>query len=433
MTLSLLLPLHIWLSKERQQTIVRMILRLYRNFRMIWIGQVVSVVGDGMQRVALLWWARQTGGNGLLTAVALSTMIPVIACSPLGGWLADRYDRRVLMMSADIARVVVTATLSVLVLTHHSNAVLLCVLVAVSAVATAVFDPTYSATVPSLIPKEHRQAANGLNMANSAVGGLVGPLIGGVLIASFGVGTVLVVNAVTFVWSAAFVAMSHLPRPAGATPDAKQECTTRAAVGGVLRDRQLRRLVGLASVLNMIAAPVPLLVVALAVDRFHAGAASYGLLEVMVSAGILIGALSAAKFAGSSIAPPMLLTGVCLGIAGLLPFAASATVFVIGGAAIALANTALITRFQNSVRAEVQGRVFGVVGALGEALRPAGLALGAPLLAIVGVSGAFVVIGGGVIMATLAWGLPIRGASAVPAGEMTTTEVQASEVPANVA
>src|SRR6476620_2863853 len=156
-----------------------MVLRTYRNFRMIWVGQVVSVVGDGMQRVALLWWARRAGGNGLLTAVALATMIPVIACSPVGGWLADRYDRRLLMIGADVARLSTTGVLAALVLGHHTAPVLVCALVAISAGATAVFDPTYSAVVPTLIEPEHRPAANGLNMANSAVGGLVGPLIGG--------------------------------------------------------------------------------------------------------------------------------------------------------------------------------------------------------------------------------------------------------------
>lgn len=392
-----------------------MVLRMYRNFRMIWIGQVVSVVGDGMQRVALLWWARHAGGNGLLTAVALSTMIPVIACSPVGGWLADRHDRRLLMMGADGARLAATAVLAVLVLGHHTAPVLVCALVAVCASATAVFDPTYSAVVPTLIEPEHRPAANGLNMANSAVGGLVGPLIGGVLIGAFSVGTVLVINAATFAWSAAWIALARVPRPAGATAEARSRHTNRAALVSVLRDRTLRRLVGLASVLNMVAAPVPLLIVALAVDRFHTGSGAFGLLEVMVSAGVLIGALGAAKLVTGSITVPMLVIGGCLGVAGLLPFAGSAAAFMAGGVAIAVANTTLMTHFQSSVAAEIQGRVFGVVGALGEGLRPAGLALGAPLLAVAGVSGAFVVVGAGVVLATLLWALPLRGVRAVEA------------------
>ncbi|MCU1388020.1 MAG: hypothetical protein JWL72_1358 [Ilumatobacteraceae bacterium] len=388
-----------------------MVLRVSRNFRLIWTGQVVSVVGDGMQRIALLWWARQTGGNGRLTAVALATMLPAIIGSPFGGWLADRFDRRQLMLAADAARLLIVSVLAVMIIDHHSAAWLVCAMVGLAAIATAVFDPTYAATVPSLLEPEHRPAANGLNMANSAVGGLAGPLVGGLLIASFGVGTVLVVNAATFAWSAAFIARARVPRPAGAARQARDEHTTRSAIASVLRDRPLRRLVGLASALNMAVAPLPLLVVALAVDRFHTGSRGYGVLEVTVSAGVLVGALAVGRLSAAfaparTVFVPMLALGICLALAGLLPFAGSAAVFAIGGIGIAVANTALLTTFQNSVAAEVQGRVFGVVSALGEGLRPAGLALAAPLLAIAGVRGSFVVVALCIVAATLVWGRP---------------------------
>ena len=380
-----------------------MILRLYRNFRYIWIGQVVSVIGDGMQSVALLWWARRVGGNGLMSAVALSMIVPFVLCAPFGGWLADRLDRRHLLIGADLQRLVVTGALALLVINHHTSAVLVCSLVGLSAIASAVFDPTYSAVVPSLIEPEHRPAANGLNMANSAVGGLLGPLIGGVMISAFDVGSVMLVNAATFAWSAIFISLARVPRPAGATAEARERHSTRAAMTSVVRDPQLRRLVGLVSVLNMVAAPVPLLIVALAVDRFHVGSGAYGVLEVMVSAGVLLGALLAGKVAKGAISAPMLVVGVCLGAAGLLPIVGTAGAFLIGGVAIALASTSLSTKLQEVVEPEVRGRVFGVVGALGEGLRPIGLAVGAPLLAIAGVSGAFVVVGVGIIVATVAW------------------------------
>ena len=382
-----------------------MILLRARDFRLIWTGQVVSVVGDGMQRIALLWWARQAGGNGLLTAVALATMVPLIVGSPFGGWMADRFDRRRLMFGADVARMVLTGLLAVLVLGRHGPPVVVCVLVAVCALATSVFEPAYAAAVPSLIQPEDRPAANGMNMANSAVGGLIGPLIGGALISAFTVGTVLMINAITLAWSAAFVALSRIPRPAGATDAARREHSTKAAVGTVLRDGGLRRLVGLAAALNMVAAPIPLLIVALAVDRFHTSSVGFGALQVTISAGILIGALAASRLARTTIAPPMLVLGVCFGLVGSLPFVASAALFVAAGVAIAVANTVLLTRFQNSVAEEIQGRVFGAVGAIGEGLRPVGLALGAPLLAVAGVSGAFLVVGLAVIAATLCWGL----------------------------
>src|SRR4051812_38727077 len=202
----MLLPFQLSISSETSRTIAHMILLRVRDFRLIWTGQVVSVVGDGMQRIALLWWARREGGNGLLAAVALSTMLPLIVGSPFGGWMADRFDRRRLMLGADLARLVLTGSLAALVLGGGGSSFVVCALVAACALATSVFEPTYAAAVPSLIPPEDRPAANGMNMANSAVGGLIGPLVGGALIGAFSVGTVLLINALTFAWSALFVA-----------------------------------------------------------------------------------------------------------------------------------------------------------------------------------------------------------------------------------
>ena len=170
---------------ERRTVPDMQLLRRSVTFRRLWIGQSVSVVGDGMQRIALLWWAKHHGGNGLLAAVALSTIIPVVAGSPIGGWLADRSDRRTLMLAADIARLCTTALLAALLIGGDSPAVLVCALIALAGLATSVFDPTYAATVPPIVDEEDLPAANGLNMANSAVGGLVGPLVGGVLLGVF--------------------------------------------------------------------------------------------------------------------------------------------------------------------------------------------------------------------------------------------------------
>ena len=380
-----------------------MLLRTSPNFRALWLGQIVSVIGDGMQRVALLWWATRTGGNALLTAVALCAALPVVLGSPFGGALADRFDRRRLLVAADVLRLGVTAALAALVIAGERTPVIVCLCVAMSAVGTALFDPTYAAAVPTVVPAEDLPAANGLNMANSAVGGLIGPLLGGVLIAAFGVGTVLVINAATFAWSVLCILATRLPLPAGGEASARSVHTTRSALADILRDRTMRSLTGLAAVLNMVVAPVPLLIVVLAVDRFRVGADSFGLLQVMISAGVLIGSITAGTLARGRLAVPMLALGACLTLVGLLPFAASAVVLLLGGVAIATANTILLTSIQTAVPAETQGRVFGVLGSLSEGLRPVGMALAGPLLAVAGVSGAFAVIGASVAVATLVW------------------------------
>jgi MFS family permease len=391
-----------------------MILRTSPTFRRLWLGQAVSVIGDGMQRIALLWWASQTGGTGLTAAVALCSVVPVVVCSPIGGMLADRGRHRRQLLLADTARCAITAALAALVSAGGPSPAMVCVLVALSAVASAVFDPAYAAALPTIVAEKDRPEANGLDMANSAVGGLAGPLLGGVLIASFGVDAVLAINAVTFAWSAAFIVAAQLPTSIARTASDPSEVTDRTKVSDVLRDPAIRRLLGLTSVLNMVVAPVPLLIVSLAVHRFGVGARAFGLLEMMISAGILIGAVNAGRLARFSVSTAMVTLGVCLAAVGLLPYGGSAAALLVCGIAIALANSLLISGFQNVAPPDAQGRLFGLIGSMSEGLRPLGLALGAPLLAVAGEAWAFFVVGVAVVAATAVWGRSSKDHSRSP-------------------
>ena len=405
-----------------------MLLRHPSTFRRLWIGQSVSVIGDGMQRLALLWWAKHHGGNGLLVTVALSTVIPVVVGSPLGGWLADRVERRRLLLGADLARLATSGVLAGLLLAGRAAPVAVCALVVVAGLGTALFDPTYASAVPTLVADDDLPAANGLNMAQGAVGGLAGPLIAGLLIGVADLGWVMVINAATFLWSATCVAGCVLPRPGaavapaggdgtptGLVPDTPPPGGLRAGLEVVRGVTGLGSLVALASTLNMVVAPVPVLIAALAVDRFDAGPRTFGLLEVLLSAGLLVGSLLAGRLARGRLRSSFVVLGACLAVAGALPLGGVAVALVFAGLAIAVANTEAITLFQRAVPSNLHGRVFGVLGAFAEGLRPAGLALAAPLLGAAGVTGAFLVVGLCVIGATVALGrrLPaVRGGSA---------------------
>ncbi|MCB1002064.1 MAG: MFS transporter [Acidimicrobiales bacterium] len=380
-----------------------MLLRSASTFRRLWVGQFVSTIGDGMQRIALLWWAKHHGGNGLLAAVALSTVVPTVVCSPVGGWLADHVDRRLLLVGADLSRLALSGLLAALLFGGDPPVAVVCALVVLAAVAASVFDPAYNAAVPTIVADEHLPAANGLNMANGAVGGLVGPLAGGVLIAVTDIGWVMVVNAATFAWSAACIAACRLPLPVASLAATGERAGIRASLSAVRAIPDLGRLVALAATLNMVVAPVPMMIAALAIDRLDAGPATFGVLEMLLSAGLLVGSIAAGVLARGRLALPFHVLGVSLAVVGVVPASGAAVALVVGGVAIAVANTEALTRFQRSVPAEVQGRVFGVLGSMSEGLRPAGLALGAPLLAIAGVSGAFAAVGAGIVLATIAF------------------------------
>jgi len=265
----------------------------------------------------------------------------------------------------------------------------------VAAVAAAVFDPALLASVTLLVPSAQRARANSMLGVSGALAGIAGPALGGVMIGVAGMAAAFWLDAATFLVSFALVVASTIPMPART---ASGDDDGSFAVGWrVLRsNRGVRDLVVVAAGLNLCVAPVSVLIVGLAADRLHLGGQGFGLLSAAIPVGIVAGFVAAPKVAGRQRAALVALLGVGVAIAlsGAAPWAWWAGVaFVLAGVGIGVANTILPTRFQEAVEPSVQGRVFSVVGALGQAGRPIGLLLAAPMIAGVGIGGGLAMCG----------------------------------------
>jgi MFS family permease len=370
-----------------------MSIRSHRDFLRIWAGQAVSNVGDGVHRIAVLWWARQaTGSNVVLVMVALATTLPAIAAAPLAGWLVDRMSRRRLMILSDGARVATSAALAILAFTDSLSTPLVLTCSVLAATAGAVFTPAYMASITMLVPTDDRAVANSMVGVNEAIAGILGPALGGLLIGVWGTSCALWFDAGTFVVSLLLVLASRVPMP---TVDSRQQADQGdgerngvfAGLHLLRRDRNLRDLAMVAVALNMFVAPVPILIVALAAGPFGLGGTGYGLLEACIPAGLLLGFILGPRL--SRIRPAALValvvTSLAIAIAGLTTIAVVGGVtFMAAGVGVGVANTILPTRFQNEVDPSMQGRVFALLGALMQVGRPVGLVLTAPLIAGLG-------------------------------------------------
>jgi len=379
-------------------------MRQQRDFMRIWAGQIVSNLGDGVHRVAVLWWARQaTGSNVIVVMVALASVLPTLVAAPLAGWLVDRMPRRRLMLASDVVRLATSAALAIALWTDVASTWLVIGVSAVSAAAAAVFDPALLASVTLLVPAEHRAQANSMLGISGAFAGILGPAVGGFTIGFFGTAAALWLDAATFAVSFALVALSRIPMPVRVEGSA-DDGSMAAGIRAVRANRDVRDLVVVAAGLNLCVAPVTVLIVGLAAGPLGLGGRGFGLLAAAIPAGIVGGFLIAPRLArGPRVALMALLaTGGCLAIAGAAPWAWWAGIaFVLAGLGVGVVNTILPTRFQESVDPAVQGRVFSVVGALGSAGRPIGLLLAAPMMAVMGVRGAMAVCGIG--LAAVAW------------------------------
>jgi len=377
----------------------------HKNFLRLWAGQAVSSVGDGVHRIAVLWWARQaTGSDAVVVVVALATVLPTLAAAPVAGWLVDRYSRRGLMLAADVVRIGTSLALALAMWAGSLSTGMVIGVSIVAAAAAAVFDPALMSSVTLLVSSEHRVQANSMLGVSGALAGIVGPALGGLLIGLAGTGAALWFDAGTFMLSFLLVVVSRIPMPV-ADADAPRDGGIGAGLRLVRDHREVRDLVIVAAGLNLCVAPVGVLIVGLAAGPLGLGGGGFGLLEAAVPAGLVCGLLVAPRLVGRSTTALMalLVTAVGIAIAGAVPIAWWAGIsFLMAGIGGGIANAILPTRFQESVDPTLQGRVFALVGALSQAGRPIGLLLAAPMVAIVGVRAGFAVCGFGLAVVSLA-------------------------------
>jgi len=189
-------------------------MREQRDFLRVLGGQIVSTLGDGVHRVALLWWARlATGSNLIVVVVALASVLPTLAAAPLAGWMVDRFPRRRLMLVADGVRVVTSGTVAIALWAGWMSTPLVVVVAAVAAVAGAVFDPALMASISVLVPAERRLQANSMLGVSGALSGIAGPALGGLLIGFSGLSLAFWFDAASFLVSFLMVAASIIPMP----------------------------------------------------------------------------------------------------------------------------------------------------------------------------------------------------------------------------
>ena len=174
----------------------------HRNFRLLWSGQLVSFTGSMMQTAAILWHVSllvPPGRRALaLGMVGLIRVAPIVVFSTIAGVVADLVDRRRLMMATQSASAVIALALAVLTFRGLDDVGPIYLLAALSSAASSFDGPARQSLIPNLVPREHLPNAISFNAIMIQVASVLGPSIGGLLIAQLGVGWVYVANALSF-------------------------------------------------------------------------------------------------------------------------------------------------------------------------------------------------------------------------------------------
>jgi len=392
-------------------------LRQDRDFRLIWTGQVISSIGRQVTVVTLPYQLFLVTGSPLsIGALALVQLVPLLAFSLYGGAVADAVDRRKLLLVTQSALALSSAALVVLAITPHVPVVLIYVVAFIAATVSSVDQPARTSAIPRLVPRRRLTMAIALNQAGFQTAGVVGPAVGGLLIATVGPGGAYLVDVVTYGASlAALLVIAPIPplqgvvRPGfAAMAEGLRFARSRPAILGTF-------IVDLdAMIFGMPQALFPVL----ALTVFHAGAEGYGLLAAAPAAGALIGALmtgwvSRVRMQGRAVYVAVAVWGLAITAFGLATFSLplALVLLAVAGGADVVSAVFRATILQLATPDELRGRLSALHGMVVTAGPRVG-DMEATAVATA-VSAQFSVVTGGLAclagLALIAWRLPELG------------------------
>ncbi|HEY3309370.1 MAG TPA: MFS transporter [Desulfuromonadaceae bacterium] len=333
-------------TNENKGSLLRHLLRALRsrNYRLFVAGQSVSLVGTWMQQVAMSWLVyRLTGSAMLLGAVGFISQIPTIFISPVAGVLADRWDRRRLLIATQALAMFQAAFLAILVLTGLVQVWQIMLLSLVLGIVNAIDIPIRQSFVVDMV--EHREdLGNAIALNSSMVNGarLIGPSIAGLLVASVGEGICFSLNAISYMAVIAALAAMRIPHVSRHHHRRHilhelQEGFSYAYKFGPIRSILL--MVALVSLMGM---PYTVLVPVFAKDILHGGAHTFGFLMTAAGSGALLGTLYLASRRSVLGLGRIMVTATILFAAGIASFALSSNL-IISLAALALAGFGMMT------------------------------------------------------------------------------------------
>ncbi len=359
-----------------------------RTFLLIWIGQVVSLVGSGLTSFVLgVWVYQNTGSATQFALIFASATIPGVLIAPLAGEVVDRHDRRRVMIAADCGAALSTIVVFLLFFSGRLEVWHIYLTTAANALCGAFQGPAYAASIPLLVPREQLGRVNGLVMVERSAA-IIAPALAAALIATVGVSGVIAIDFATFLFATGTLLLVRIPRPAatGHGAAAAQGSLLRRAGYGwrYLAGRSgLMWLVALLGVSNFFIGLASVMVQPLILSFSSVG--TLGKLMMAGGSGMLAGSLVMGTWGGPKrrvhgVLGFMFLGGIFLFLHGLAPsplliaFVAPAFLFT-----IPLMSGSTMAILQAQVPGDVQGRVFAAMRILLQAAVPLAYISAGPL------------------------------------------------------
>lgn len=363
-----------------------------RTFLIMWGGQLVSLLGDMLFDLALIWWVLNVTSSGMaISAVALAASLPSIILGPIIGVYVDRLDRRWLMIGSDIINGVIMAGMAILYWQGIFSLPLIVASAALTGVVSTAHGPAFQASIPVVVGKNDLIRVNSLIQTAGSTLGLMVPGISGLILAVAGVGASIMFNAISYFVAALSLLFVSFASPRASSP---QNSVLRDALQGmkfVFSHRLLLPMLVYAALINLTLAPVSIALPLLVVNRLGGGPALLGIFGSFRNAGVLLASVLLSAYPDLIRKMGLIMVFCIVAIGGftvLIGASPNALGVLLGGGfvgfAVVVANVASQAIWQREVPDDLRGRAFAARETITSGLRPMGLAAAGPLVDWIG-------------------------------------------------
>ncbi len=376
-----------------------------KRYWFIFSGQALSIIGSALTQFVLMWWiADTTGSVGKLAVAGTVALLPQALLSPVGGVMADRYSRKMIMILADVISATCVAILVILFLTDHIELWHIYLMMGVRGAMQAFQSPAVEASSAMLVPEDFLPRAAGLNQILMGATLVAGAPLGALALTAMPLGWALSIDVFTALLGIVPLFFFTIPQFRKEKTKAPffREIISELGEGIALvwKDHGLKRLFLLLGGIVLVIMPTFTFVPLLVKEHFKGGVEEVGLMEGLAGAGMVAGGILV-----TIISPKRKMTWILTGL-GLSCFAVSLTAlmpanlfwaaafwWMISSFTFIFANAPLTALLQTIIPNQIQGRVLSLLNMIIALAAPVGLMVANPLGEWLGLRGLFVSVG----------------------------------------
>ncbi len=372
----------------------------FRQYLFFWGGQQVSLLGSSVVQFVIIWFITITTESELmLSLAALVGFGPSLIITPFAGVLADRLNRKAILLLSDSFQAIVTTVLIFVFLTGHANIPIIFIILGFRGAFQAIQSPTMQAIIPAMVPETKLSRINGLTFLSSGVIRIIGPAVAALLLSFVSIGNVLWVDLITFGIAIIPLLMARIPSAQKTTTSLAFFSDMKIGFQTINSTKGMVALLGIFAFVNFISMPLGTLL-PLFIYRNHGGTEkSYALIMTMQQTGMVLGSLFMSLYKGFK--RKILATIVAL-MLGYVLYAGLAFIptgaFLIIGLFLAIMyfrtpiiNVSVMTVVQLIVPKDKIGRVMSVIMTIAMVMSPLGMVLSGILGGIIGIELLFII------------------------------------------